>query len=177
MYQSLNVRGTVYNLSDIFAELARENRQDQFVVLRRDTSYAACWNAICEILDNAIDKQRRVLIPGFGSVYYRVFNLGICIPFFEIDEKFVRVYQLHSNKKKLHQRGGGSKGAPIKINRKIGSQYSGLDPTIFEIAYKRIFSKIGDAMQAKRMSKHSKKSQAAGRQKWHSKPNGTKRGN
>ena len=111
MYQSLNVRGNVYTLSDIFAELARENRQDQFVVLRRDTSYAACWNAICEILDNAIDKQRRVLIPGFGSVYYRVFNLGICIPFFEIDEKFVRVYQLHSNKKKITSARGRKQGS------------------------------------------------------------------
>ena len=86
-----------------------------------------------------------VVIPGFGSVYHRIFNLGICIPFFEIDEKFVRVYQLHSNKKITSA--WEEARELIKINRKIGSQYAGLDPTIFEIAYKRIFSKIGDAMQ------------------------------
>ena len=94
-----------------------ENRKDQYVVLRRDTTYAACWSALCEILDAAVDKQRNVILPGVGSIYYRVFNLGICIPFFEIDEKFVKTYGLKSNKKKMHQRGGsGGKGSSIKIN-------------------------------------------------------------
>ena len=144
-----NNNNNTYTLNDLFSDLAKDHRKDQYVLLRRDNTYAACWGAICEILDAAVDKQRNVVIPGFGSVYYRVFNLGICIPFFEIDDNFVRLYELNANKKKMHQRGGsGGKGSTIKINRKIGSQYSGIDPKVFEMAYKRMFTKIGLVMKS-----------------------------
>ena len=148
-YNANNINRSSYTLNDLFLDVAKENRKDQYVVLRRDTTYAACWSALCEILDAAIDKQRNVILPGVGSIYYRVFNLGICIPFFEIDEKFVKTYGLKSNKKKMHQRGGnGGNGSSIKINRKIGSQYSGIDPIVFELAYKRMFTKIGSVMES-----------------------------
>ena len=42
------------------------------------------------------------------------FNLGICIPFFEIDEKFVRVYQLHSNKDYISAGGMEARELPLK---------------------------------------------------------------
>ena len=128
-----NNNNNTYTLNDLFSDLAKDHRKDQYVILRRDNTYAACWGAICEILDAAVDKQRNVVIPGFGSVYYRVFNLGICIPFFEIDDNFVRLYELNANKKKMHQRGGsGGKGSTIKINRKILADISVNDKKAFQ---------------------------------------------
>ena len=68
-YNANNINRSSYTLNDLFLDVAKENRKDQYVVLRRDTTYAACWSALCEILDAAVDKQRNVVLPGVGSIY------------------------------------------------------------------------------------------------------------
>ena len=96
----LSLPESTYSLGDLFIDLAATHRKDRYAALRRDTTYAECWKAICNILDSAIDKQSPVILPGLGSVHYRVFNLGICIPYFQIDERFAEKSGLSVDRKK-----------------------------------------------------------------------------
>lgn len=138
---------STYSLGDLFIDLAARNRKDRYAALRRDTTYAECWKAICNILDSAIDKQSPVILPGLGSVHYRVFNLGICIPYFQIDERFAEKSGLSVDRKK-HLWANGAKSSPtIKINKVLGGEHAGVDSEVFGHAYKRMVDRVGEVLR------------------------------
>ena len=144
----MNTPESMYSVGDLFVDLSAKYSRDRFAALRSDSTYAQCWKAICNILDAAVDKQRPVKLPGFGEVTYRIFNLGICIPHFHMNEKFLKRNGLAAEKQKIYQRDGKKLGPTIKINKQLGGQYAGFEPDIFGQAYERMLAKIEEVMSS-----------------------------
>ena len=61
-------------------------------------TYSGVWGALVSWMELSMSEGYSVVIPRFFSIYFRVYNMGISIPNFELHTKFAQTYNLTQNK-------------------------------------------------------------------------------
>ncbi len=119
------------------ARLARvETFADAFALVRRE-------------LEEAASTLVPLAVPGLGVFGFRLFNLGISIPFFDLQPKFADQHGLTREQRSLHQRGGsaGEKNLALqRLNLAQCAKAARLPLTVFKEVLRRLWSRLGRVM-------------------------------
>ena len=62
--------------------------------LGKRSTYVAAFQSLTIELDEAASTLVPITVPGFGIFGYRLYNLGISIPFFDVNPKFANTFHL-----------------------------------------------------------------------------------
>ena len=128
-------------IEDLFTDCAR--REDAHGKLAEFETYEACWSALADLLDEAIEDSVMVSIPGFGVVSYRVYSLGISVPNFTVDREFAVRYKVLTRKPFTTGISGAQKKNPVDIDYARGAAMAGVDPGTYQAALSYVFRALG----------------------------------
>ena len=118
--------------------------------LGKPETYRAVFLTMARELEEAAESLVPIAIPHFGTFGYRMFNLGITIPFFDLNPKFSDKYKLvRNNKKSLHQRGGGdNKNQPIlqRLNVQRCAKLTKMPHSLYKAVLQGMWARLGRVM-------------------------------
>jgi hypothetical protein len=113
-------------------------------------TYRDAFAALASELEDAAEALIPINIPQFGTFGYRMFNLGITIPFFDLNPKYADKYKLvRESKKSLHQRGGGdNKNQPVlqRLNTQRCAKMTNISQSLYKELLSCIWNRLGKIM-------------------------------
>jgi hypothetical protein len=110
-------------------------------------TYQQAFRVVTEELSEAASTLVPLIIPNFGTFGYRLFNLGISIPFFDLHPKYANAHSL-VRPSTSSKTSSSSKAAPQRLNMQRCAKQCRLPQALFKDVLMCLWRRLGRVMRS-----------------------------